>query len=65
MLDTDYESYTVTYNCVQRLALREETAFILTRDPNPAQEVVSIVQGLAKRWSPGCVNAADKASQKW
>ena len=23
------------------------------------------VQGLAKRWSPGCVNAAGKARQKW
>ena len=23
------------------------------------------VQGLAKRWSPGCVNAACKARQKW
>ena len=42
VLDTDYESYTVTYNCVQILELREETAFILTRDPNPAPEVVSI-----------------------
>ena len=41
-VDTDYKSYTVTYNCVQILELREETAFILTRDPNPAPEVVSI-----------------------
>ena len=42
VLETDYVSYTVIYNCVQILELREETAWILTRDPNPAQEVVSI-----------------------
>merc|ERR1712241_442138 len=42
VLDTDYESYTVTYNCVQILELREETAFILTRDPNPAPEVIDV-----------------------
>ena len=26
---------------------------------------VYTVQGSAKRWSPGCVNAASKARQKW
>ena len=42
VLDTDYESYTVIYDCVQILELREETAWILTRDPNPAPEVVRV-----------------------
>ena len=42
VLETDYMSYTVIYSCDQILELREETALILTRDPNPAPEVVSI-----------------------
>ena len=40
VLGTDYVSYTVIYDCVQILELREETAWILTRDPNPAPDVV-------------------------
>ena len=40
VLDTDHVSYTVIYDCVQILGLREETAWILTRDPNPASEAV-------------------------
>ena len=28
-------------------------------------EISPTLQGSAKRWAPGCVNAAGKAKQKW
>ena len=40
VLETDYESYTVIYSCVEILALRNEFAWVLTREPNAAQELV-------------------------
>ena len=30
-----------------------------------ANDFLACLQGSAKRWSPGCVNAAGKARQKW
>ena len=41
--ETDYVSYVAEYYCEQILELKRENAWILTRDPNPAQEVVSII----------------------
>ena len=42
VLETDYESYSVVYSCTQILELRNEFAWVLTRDINPAPEIVSI-----------------------
>ena len=44
ILDTDYESYTAIYTCGDRrlLNIRSETAWIMTREPNPPQETVCI-----------------------
>merc|ERR1711978_651576 len=40
VLETDYDSYTVIYSCVEILALRNEFAWVLTREPNAPQELV-------------------------
>ena len=40
---------------------------LVAREPEgpPVVAVAEGIQGSAKRWSPGCVNAAVKAGQKW
>ena len=35
------------------------------KPPKHDFSVGQVIQGLAKRWSPGCVNSAGKARQKW
>ena len=47
VLETDYESYTVIYSCVEILELRNEFAWVLTREQNADPALVSMenVQG--------------------
>ena len=47
ILDTDYETFSVTYSCENHPfeLTHKKTASIDTRDPNPSQETVSIYTG--------------------
>ena len=42
-------------------ALGKSTAYNIAL----SADKTGIVQGSAKKWSPGCMNAAGKARQKW
>ncbi len=42
VVDTDYTTYTTVYNCREPLGETFEIGWILTRETNPPQEVVSV-----------------------
>jgi apolipoprotein D and lipocalin family protein len=45
VLDTDYENYSAVYSCGTLFGLvKLEYAFVLTRDANPSEEIVSHLQ---------------------
>ena len=41
ILDTDYDSYAVVYSCSQFLFFKYELGWILTREANVSQDLVS------------------------
>ena len=44
IVDTDYQSYTIVYTCSEKLFLKFELLWILTRERNPSPQLIDSVE---------------------